>query len=305
MDMTEKVSCKIKAFIELITAEYPDIEILENEPMKNHTSFKIGGRVSALVLPKSGEEFSYLVRKCREEDIRYYVIGNGTNMLFADDPLDMVVIKTEKMDAIKLLDNGEIYAECGALLSKIAVFAQKNSLAGFEFAHGIPGSLGGAVCMNAGAYGGEMKDVLKTVTAVRGEYNASECDLTYRHSRFSNSDDYVISAVIKLEQGNSDEIRDKMNELIEKRRASQPLNMPSAGSTFKRPVGGYAAALIDQAGLKGYTVGGAQVSKKHAGFVVNIGDAAFADVIGIMEDIKKIVFDKSGISLEPEVKIVK
>lgn len=280
--------------------------VLRDEPMKNHTSFRIGGKVRAVFLPSTAEEFGYIAGLCENAGIKYVVMGNGTNILFSDEPKDMVVIKTfDYMDKIELIGNGEIYAQCGALLSKIAVCALNNGLTGFEFAHGIPGSLGGAVVMNAGAYGGEMKDVIKSVDAVTGTYGKESCGFSYRHSRFSDGGDYVLGAVIKLEKGDGREIRARMDDLMNRRRNSQPLNYPSAGSTFKRPQGGYAAELIDRAGLKGYTVGGAQVSEKHAGFVVNKGGATFSDVINIMNDIRSRVLENSGIELEPEVRIIK
>ena len=214
------------------------------------------------------------------------------------------------MKEVSLIGDDTIEAQCGALLSSIAVLALKESLEGFEFAHGIPGTLGGAVMMNAGAYGGEMKDVVLSVRAlcadgVVREFCGEENDFSYRHSRYAESGDIVLSAKIRLKKGNADEIKGRMEELGAKRRASQPLTLPSAGSTFKRPVGGYAAALIQDAGLKGYTVGGAQVSEKHSGFVVNIGGATFSDVVNLMDYIKKTVYEKSGIELTPEVRIIK
>lgn len=286
--------------------KFEGAQVLRNEEMKNHTSFKIGGPVKALVLPKSPEELLYLKDICVENNIRCEIIGNGTNILFSDRPEDMIVICTFGcMDKIELAGENEIFAESGALLSKIAVFAMENGLVGFEFAHGIPGTLGGAVFMNAGAYGGEMKDVIKTVKAASGTYTNEDCDFSYRHSRFSAGGDIILGAVIKLKRGDPEAIKGKMMELSEKRRSSQPLNMPSAGSTFKRPKEGYAAAMIQEAGLKGYTVGGAQVSEKHAGFVVNTGDATFEDVLNLMKGVQEKVEEKFGVKLEPEVRIIK
>ena len=239
------------------------------------------------------------------------VMGNGTDLLVSDDPLDMAVIKTcVGLSAMSLTDDGIIEAECGALLSKIAAFSLSNSLAGFEFAQGIPGSLGGGLSMNAGAYGGELKDVLLSVTAAdeagnEVELSLDDCLMSYRRSVFTEGKLTALSARLKLAPGDQEEIRGRIEELAEKRKASQPLNLPSAGSTFKRPVGGFAAALIDQAGLKGYTVGGAQVSEKHAGFVVNIGGATCRDVLMLMEHIRETVLRESGIALEPEVKIIR
>jgi UDP-N-acetylmuramate dehydrogenase len=211
------------------------------------------------------------------------------------------------MCAINLTGENEITVQSGALLSKTAAFAMENSLTGFEFAHGIPGTIGGAVYMNAGAYGGEIKNVAVLTKAwgkngiytVRGD----EHDFSYRHSCFSGKSDVILETVLRLAPGNREEIKREMSSLAAKRRASQPLDKPSAGSTFKRPAVGYAAALIDQAGLKGYTVGGAQVSEKHAGFVVNFADATYEDVIAVMDHVKRTVLEKCGVELEPEVEI--
>ncbi len=292
--------------VEKVREIFPEAEIIIDADMREHTSFKVGGRVNVMFVPRSAEELKTILTLCADNGVRSEMIGNGTNVLFADELPEMAVIKTTGgMDKIKLISPTEIYAECGATLSKIATFALRNSLTGFEFAHGIPGSIGGAVVMNAGAYGGEIKDVIKFVDTLSGRYDNTDCEFEYRHSRFSDSTDVVTGAVIRLEKGDPNEIKSKMNDLAQRRRISQPLNMPSAGSTFKRPVNGYAAALIDQAGLKGFSIGGAQVSVKHAGFVVNAGGASFKDVIKLMEHIKKTVYDMSGIMLEPEVKIIK
>ena len=202
----------------------------------------------------------------------------------------------------------QLYAEAGVTLARVAVFAQQNGLSGLAFAHGIPGSVGGAVCMNAGAYGGEMKDVLTSVVWLDRDlalHESADAGLSYRHSCFSDTDDMVVRARVRLSPDDPEAIRERMRVLADRRRASQPLELPSAGSTFKRPAGGYAAALIDQAGLKGCAVGGAQVSEKHAGFVVNRGGATFEDVLRLMEHIQETVFRDSGIALEPEVKILR
>jgi UDP-N-acetylmuramate dehydrogenase len=204
----------------------------------------------------------------------------------------------------------EITAESGVLLSKLAVFALEHAFSGLEFAHGIPGTLGGAVTMNAGAYGGEMKDIVHKTTAVTQgahvyDVTGDSHGFSYRHSRYSDTEDIILSSVLQLKKGNPEEIKSRMDELSKKRRESQPLNMPSAGSTFKRPQGGYAAALIEQAGLKGYTVGEAMVSKKHAGFVVNLGSATFRDVMAVIDHVREMVLNQFGIELEPEVKIIR
>ncbi len=288
----------------------PKLDLRENEPMKNHCSFKIGGEAAAMALPSSVGETEELCRFLREKGVRPLVIGNGTNLLVTDAPLWRFVIKmSDGMGAIESRGENGVYALCGASLAKLASECAHLSLTGLEFAHGIPGTLGGAASMNAGAYGGEMKQVIRSVAyldkdLILREKAAEELDFSYRHTAFSDTDDVILGCCIQLERGNKDEILSRMRELSEKRRASQPLDKPSAGSTFKRPAGGYAAALIEEAGLKGFAVGGAQVSEKHAGFVINRGDATFKDVIRLMEHIKETVFRRTGIMLEPEVKII-
>lgn len=292
-----------------IRSLFPELEIRENEPLKNHSSFRIGGPADVMFLPKTAEELAGLYKLLLEGEVRHFIMGNGSNLLFADEGYRGAVIKTSGLNEVSLAAENTLRAQCGALLSQTAVFARKHALTGMEFAHGIPGSVGGAVVMNAGAYGGEIKDVaVKTVYLdASGEVREAvgeEHDFGYRHSRFQPGE-IVLSCDFVLQPGDENEIQEKMSELAAKRKASQPLELPSAGSTFKRPVGGYAAALIDQAGLKGLTVGGAQVSPKHAGFVVNIGGASCADVLALMKKIKEAVFAASGIELEPEVRIVK
>lgn len=292
-----------------IRSIFPTLEIRENEPLKNHSSFRIGGPADVMLLPKTHEELAGVYKLLLEGEARHFVMGNGSNLLFADEGYRGVVIKTSGVNGVELAGENTVRAQCGARLSQTAVFARKNALAGMEFAHGIPGSVGGAVVMNAGAYGGEIKDVaVKTVyldaAGELREARGGEHDFSYRHSRFQPGE-IVLSCDFLLQPGDEAEIQNKMSELAAKRKASQPLELPSAGSTFKRPVGGYAAALIDQAGLKGLTVGGAQVSPKHAGFVVNVGGASCADVLALMDKVKEAVFAASGIELEPEVRVVK
>lgn len=298
-----------EALLQKIRDDVPACEILENEPMHRHTAFRIGGAVRALLMPKSTADFLKVYELASSLKSAPLIIGNGSNLLVTDEFMDRIIIKTTNMSAVTLLDANTLRADCGILLSKLAVFAKNSSLAGLEFAHGIPGTLGGAVFMNAGAYGGEIKDVVTNVTAFSGGvvevYDNTQCDFAYRHSRFSASDEIVLSANITLTHGEEAEIAKKMAELSEKRQASQPLNMPSAGSTFKRPKSGYAAQMIEEAGLKGYTVGGAQVSEKHAGFVVNRGGATFADVLALMEYVENTVEAKFAVRLEPEVRILR
>lgn len=252
-----------------------------------------------------------LVSRAREVGARPFVLGNGTNVLFPDGGVDRLVIGTRELCGLKKGDaDGEIVAESGASLAKSAVFAQKSELSGLEFAHGIPGSVGGAVCMNAGAYGGEMAQVVQEVTVLFPEegvrtLTGAEMRFSYRHSLLTERPEAVVlRAVFRLQPGNSAEIKAKMDELLARRKASQPLEYPSAGSTFKRPEGHYAAALIDQCGLKGLAVGGAQVSEKHAGFVINRGGATCADVTALMAEIQRRVRQQTGVELEPEVRVI-
>lgn len=294
----------------LIREHFPNTKILFDEPLKKHTSFRIGGPVPMLIIPDSIDAVCRITEFFRENSVSPLLLGNGTNILAEDCSFDFPVIKTHGgFGNMKLISDCEIYAESGVTLRKLAQFAQQNSLTGFEFAHGIPGTLGGGIYMNAGAYGGEMAQAAVKTEALgkNGRYTVSgdEHDFSYRHSVFSDRDDIILSSVIKLTPGDSKAISAQMDELSQKRRASQPLDMPSAGSTFKRPVGGYAAAMIDQCGLKGFTRGGAQVSEKHAGFVVNRGDATFADVMSVISHVQEEVFKKFGVQLETEVKIIR
>ena len=291
-------------------ADYlPDMEYEKDAPLDRYTSFRIGGPARRMAFPRSGEAAVLLVSHALELGARPFVLGNGTNVLFPDEGVERLVICTRDMACVAAgAVAGEITAECGASLAKIAVFAQKAGLSGLEFAAGIPGTVGGAVCMNAGAYGGEMKDVVTSVTYLDEDLSVRETDdagFSYRHSRFSDTGCIVLGAEVSLHEDDPDAVRERMRSLAERRRSSQPLDMPSAGSTFKRPAGGYAAALIDEAGLKGCAVGGAQVSEKHAGFVVNRGGASFDDVLRLIEHIQNEVYRVSGIELEPEVKIIR
>lgn len=298
-----------ETFDQKIADYLPDLRVEQEEPLSRHCSFRIGGPARRMAFPKTPEQMVLLQSIAAECGADPLLIGNGTNILFPDAGLDRLIIQTGELSALQLGKNeGELVAQAGVSLAKLANFACANSLTGLEFAHGIPGSVGGAVSMNAGAYGGEMVQVVRRVRYLSPELELRETDepqLSYRHSRFSDTEDVILGAELELQRGEETAIREQMDTLMEKRRASQPLNMPSAGSTFKRPVGGYAAALIDQAGLKGFAVGGAQVSEKHAGFVVNRGGASFEDVLRLMEEIRERVYAASGITLEPEVKIVR
>lgn len=294
-----------------IRRQMPELRLLENEPMSAHCSFRIGGPARLFAEPSSEQEAAKLCGIVRSAGLEPFIMGNGTNLLISDAGLDAVVIHLgDGMSRIEQLDGERVHAGSGVPLARLAVSVLGFGLTGLEFAHGIPGSLGGAVYMNAGAYGGEMRDVLESVRYVDEagrliERGASELGLSYRSSMFSGGLYLITGATLKLIPGEPESIQARMRELSEKRRASQPLDKPSAGSTFKRPQGGYAGALIEAAGLKGFSIGGAQVSEKHAGFVVNAGNASFDDVTRLIEHIRQTVYNSSGITLEPEVKIIR
>ncbi len=283
-----------------------------DEPMSRHTSFRTGGLAKVLVSPADEKELSEALKLCHENSLRFYVMGNGSNLLVTDEGFDGVIIKIDRdFNGGEITVKDEyICASAGALLSKVAAAALNASLTGFEFAAGIPGSVGGAVSMNAGAYGGEMKDVISSVRLMNYEgeiktFSCEEMNFGYRHSVLNEENYIVLSAEILLKKGNYDDIKDYMKELSDKRKEKQPLEYPSAGSTFKRPEGYFAGKLIMDAGLRGYKVGGAQVSEKHCGFVINAGDATSTDILNLMENVKNIVYEKFGVILEPEVKILK
>ena len=304
MQWYERLDEKIRDYL-------PDMTVERDVPMSRHTSFRIGGPARRMTFPESREQLVILLGLAEECGIRPFLLGRGTNLLVSDRGLDTLVIKTaERMTSIRRLDDVTLEADAGVLLSRLAVYAQQAGLAGLEFAHGIPGSLGGAVCMNAGAYGGEMKDVLTTVQYLTAEGEvkeaaAAELDLRYRHSIFEENGGCILSAQFALTPGEPEAIRAKMDELMAKRLDKQPLDKPSAGSTFKRPVGAFAAALIDQCGLRGYRHGGAAVSEKHCGFVVNLGGATCADVLALCEEVRTIVKEKTGYDLEKEIRVVR
>lgn len=293
-----------------ITDYLPDLVWLCDEPMAKHTSFRIGGPARRMAQPKSREQLVVLMGFLQESGIEPLLIGNGTNLLVADEGLDTVVIDTSAcFTALSLTGGGEITADAGVSLARLAVFAWKQGLAGLAFAHGIPGTLGGGVVMNAGAYGGELKDVITEVTALYPDgvrtLRGGELDFSYRHSVFSDGEGIVLGAKLKLEAGDRDAIKAEMDALMARRKASQPLELPSAGSTFKRPTGYFAGPLIEGCGLKGTRIGGAEVSTKHAGFVVNVGGATCEDVLRLIETVQRTVFDAHGVMLEPEVRIIR
>ena len=292
-----------------ITDYLPNLKWLWDEPLAKHTSFRIGGSVKRMAFPKSAEELIVLDGFLRQLGVRSIVLGNGTNVLFPDEGLDAVVISTNELAHIER-DGDVLVADAGVSLARLATFAWQEGLTGLEFAHGIPGSLGGGVVMNAGAYDGTLSDVLTEVTALFPDgvrtIPVESLRLSYRHSLFTEQPEAVVlHAKVRLQRGDRDAIKAKMDDLMTRRKASQPLEYPSAGSTFKRPAGHFAGRLIEDAGLKGARVGGAEVSQKHAGFVINTGGAPCADVLGLMEKIQKTVFDAAGVRLEPEVRIIR
>ena len=292
-----------------IRASCPGRTLLENEPLARQCYFRIGGPCAALALPASEEELLDLCRILRQAGQEPLVMGNGTNLLITDAYLPRIALRLgEGLSRAERRAGNVLYAQSGATLSQLAVLAARQRLTGLEFAHGIPGTLGGALVMNAGAYGGEMKDVAVSIRYLDRELiprETADGGFSYRRSRFSAGGELILGACLELAPGTEEAITGRMRELAERRRASQPLDQPSAGSTFKRPPGAFAAALIQEAGLKGYSVGGAMVSPKHAGFVVNTGGATFRDVLELMEHIQNTVYRVSGVQLEPEVRIVR
>lgn len=281
--------------------------VLCDEPMRKHTSFRIGGNAKYVLIPQTEKALTDTVALLKEKAFPFVIIGNGSNVLFADEDYDGAVIQlADGLTGLYLEDENTICCEAGVILARLCNFALEHSLTGLEFAHGIPGSVGGAVFMNAGAYGGEIKDCILSVRHMTpsGEILETPADalqFSYRHTSFTENHHIVLSARFRLQKGDEQAIRARMNELIQKRKTSQPLEYPSAGSTFKRPAVGYAAAHIDECGLKGCTVGGASVSTKHAGFVINTGSATAADVKALMKNIQDTVYEQHGVLLEPEV----
>jgi len=284
-------------------------KILKNESLKNHSTFKIGGEAKYIILPSSEDEIVSLIKFLKDNNEKFYVIGNGSNLLFSDEGFDGVIVKIAKNFSNVRVNGNEIYAQSGVTLARIANIALENNLTGFEFASGIPGTIGGAVKMNAGAYGGEIKDVVVSTKYLdkNGEIKERVLDeqgFSYRKSAFTD-DEVILSSKIVLKEGSYDEIKSYMSELNSKRREKQPLEYPSAGSAFKRPEGYFAAKLIDDANLRGVNIGDAYVSEKHTGFIVNKGNATQKDVTDLMEYVKKVVYEKFGVKLEAEVKIVR
>ena len=278
-----------------------------DESMANHTTFKIGGNAPLYIEVNKPSQLSQIVKLCKEENVEYFILGNGSNLLVSDKGVDYVVICLKgDFKNISLLDNNSLYCGAGASLASLCREAEKNGLSGLEFAWGIPGTVGGAAYMNAGAYGGEMKDVVYSVHHIDkdgnlGTIKSSDLNFSYRHSIYKENGYIIIGITVKLKLDNKNEIRNKMDDFMDRRKSKQPLEYPSAGSVFKRPEGNYAGTLIEQCGLKGKTIGGAQVSEKHAGFIINIGGATCNDVQQLIEHIQSTVKDKTGYILEREI----
>ena len=295
---------------ELLTNEIKQGIVKIDEPMKKHTNFKIGGNADVFVIAKNIEEIKCVIKFSKENNILLTILGNGSNVLVSDKGIRGIVLQVgTKEIKIEKQKNALVEVEAGVMLGALAQVLLKQSISGFEFAAGIPGSIGGAIRMNAGAYGGEMKDIVKDVTVLneKGEISVltnEECEFSYRHSRFTDSKEIVIKVTLELPLGDEAEIKAKMDEYDQSRREKQPLNLPSAGSTFKRGSDFITAKLIDECGLKGYTSGDAQVSTLHAGFVVNLGNATAQDVLNVVNHVKQVVLEKTGKQIELEVELL-
>lgn len=296
------------AYSSLFKGVVSDENIRENEPMSRHTTFKTGGSADLMLLPASEDELLEAVKLCSENSLPYLIIGNGSNLLVTDKGIRGVVIKLGRDFAKIDVEGNVISAQAGALLSATANAALKAELSGMEFAAGIPGTVGGAVCMNAGAYGGELKDIIKEVRVLDKDevktLSNTQAGFVYRGSRVMNEGMIVLSAVFELEKGSKEDIRSLMDDYSQRRRSKQPLDKPSAGSTFKRPEGDFAGRLIEAAGLKGCSIGGAKVSDKHCGFIINDGGASSTDILELIDFVRKKVYESSGTMLEPEVRII-
>lgn len=295
----------LKKLIEIAGSE----QVCTDEPMKQHTTFRIGGRADYFVSPTETEQIRKVIELCRRENMPWYVIGNGSNLLVSDHGFRGVIIRLFKNYAGLRIEGEQIFVQAGALLSRTANAALQEGLTGFEFAAGIPGTIGGAMVMNAGAYGGEMKDITESVTVLTPEgelltLKREELEMGYRTSLIARKGYLVLEAVLKLTRGNQEQIKEKMADLRQRRISKQPLEYPSAGSTFKRPQGYFAGKLIMDAGLRGFQVGGAQVSEKHCGFVINTGDATAEDVLELIRQVSAKVRALEGVTLEPEVRLL-
>ena len=298
-------SSLIEAMRQIVSAD----NLLINEPMSRHTTFRTGGPACLFLRPENQDQLKKVMDFVRRLGTDYFVLGNGSNLLVSDEGYDGVIISLSKFNKVELKGTNQIYVEAGAMNSTIASFARDNALTGFEFAAGIPGTIGGAMIMNAGAYGGEMAQVVTEVTVLSPEgeimvLDNNTMEFGYRTSAIKNKGFIVLSVLLTLKRGKEEEITAQMKELAEKRRDKQPLEYPSAGSTFKRPEGYFAGKLIEDAGLRGFSVGDAQVSEKHCGFVVNKGSASSTDIYNLIKEVQKVVYEKANVRLEPEVIIL-
>ena len=296
-----------KSLYQRIKVHCPNTTLLQQEPMANHTTFRVGGAVRLMACPSCKEEAHIALREAVALGITPFFLGKGSNLLVADDGWDGFVINMLDGPSAVTVQGTVLEAQAGIRLSKLAEVALEHGLTGLEFAHGIPGTLGGATTMNAGAYGGEMRQVITAVSCAIGDgvvetIGREDCDFGYRHSVFSGAQRLILSVKLELSEGNKEDIKARMDELALQRRSKQPLEYPSGGSTFKRPEGQFAAALIQDCGLKGYTIGGAQVSEKHSGFVVNRGGATCSDICALIDHIRNTVYEKTGTMLETEIK---
>ena len=300
---------ELTEFQRKLSALLPDVELRFEEALAKHTSFRIGGDAEVMAFPKTKIELADILKACAKLNCKCAILGAGTNVLAPDEGVrGLVVCLKDCLGGMERLDETHIRVMAGVTMARAAVFAANHGLSGLEFAHGIPGTVGGGVYMNAGAYGSEMSGICRSVTLMDGagqlrEVNARELEFSYRHSKLQESGEIVISAVLQLQPAAPEEVKQKMRELQAKRLASQPLDYPSAGSAFKRPAGGYAAALIDQAGLRGFQVGQAAIARKHAGFAINLGGATAAEMRELLTQVSDRVFRQTGIRLEPEIRI--
>lgn len=294
----------------IAAAEKNGCNVIINADMSKYTSFKVGGTAKLLVEPNSVDALSEILKALKAEGVRPVVLGNGSNVIVRDEGIDgVVLVLGEAFSKIEYCGNNMVRAQAGANLARLCKFALEYNLGGMEFAYGIPGTVGGAAFMNAGAYGGEMKDVIMVVNHMdldgeRGSKQGSELGFSYRHSSYVDSDLIITSVIFYLKSDNADAVKNRMEATLNKRKLKQPLEYPSAGSTFKRPEGYFAGALIEECGLKGKSIGGAMVSEKHAGFIINKGGATATDVLSLIEFVQKTVKDEKGVLLEPEVRII-
>ena len=288
-----------------------DITAVFNESMKRHTTFKVGGNAACVAMPDSVKKRSALIKFLNENKIRYYFLGNGSNVIFSDEGFGGVIIKTSKLNFVNIdKKNNTAQAGAGVMMTSFSRMMRENGLGGMEFAYGIPGNIGGGCYMNAGAYGGQISDCVLSVDYIDRQGNVGtvfrrDCDYSYRHSVFMENKWLITSATFQLRPKDKVSMLEYMEDIMQRRVEKQPLDMPSAGSSFKRPRGYYAAALIDECGLKGFSVGGARVSTKHAGFIVNTGNASCADIVALADAVRKTVMEKKGVQLEKEMIIVK